>query len=132
VLVDPPFEDAGDFPRLARMLSAAHRKWATGIYLAWYPIKQRSTPEALARSLADAGIARVLRAELSVARSRLRDGARPAAASIHSRRLDACGLIVINPPWTLERELAVLLPALAAVLSSGSAGHRLGWLTAES
>ena len=39
VLIDPPFEDAGDFARLAQGLEAAHRKWASGIYLLWYPIK---------------------------------------------------------------------------------------------
>src|SRR5215470_10952369 len=39
VLVDPPFEDEGDFARLVRGLEAAHRKWAGGSYLLWYPIK---------------------------------------------------------------------------------------------
>src|SRR5215468_10082583 len=28
VLIDPPFEDEGDFTRLERGLEAAHRKWA--------------------------------------------------------------------------------------------------------
>ncbi len=37
VLIDPPFEDAGDFPQLVQGLEAAHRKWAGGIYLLWYP-----------------------------------------------------------------------------------------------
>src|SRR5215510_11963882 len=46
VLVDPAFEDAGDFARLAQALAAAHRKWASGIYLAWYPIKERAAPAA--------------------------------------------------------------------------------------
>src|SRR5215813_3092277 len=40
-LIDPPFEDAADFPRLAHALAAAHRKWASGSYLVWYPIKER-------------------------------------------------------------------------------------------
>ena len=132
VLVDPPFEDAGDFPRLARMLSAAHRKWATGTYLAWYPIKQQSAPEALARRLAGAGIAKILRAELSVAASRSRSDASPAPAAIQSRRLDACGLIVINPPWSLAGELAILLPELAVALSgAGEGAHCVDWLVGE-
>src|SRR5262249_9088367 len=98
VLVDPAFEDAGDFARLAQALAAAHRKWASGIYLAWYPIKERAAPDALARRLRASGMAKILRAELSVAA--------PRAAT----RLSACGLIVINPPWTLAGELAMLLP----------------------
>ncbi len=133
VLIDPPFEDAGDFPRLACTLAAAHRKWATGIYLAWYPIKEQSAPDALARRLASSGIARILRAELSVAAFTVAN--RPASRRPPSNdpgRLEACGLIVINPPWTLARELAVLLPALAGALSKAGGAHRLDWLAAES
>jgi 23S rRNA (adenine2030-N6)-methyltransferase len=120
VLVDPPFEDAGDFPRLAQALAAAHRKWAGGSYLLWYPIKERDAPDALARQLRRSGIGKVLRMELSVAPLRASD------------RLGASGLIVVNPPWTLESELKVLLPALATCLSDRAGGtHRVDWLTGE-
>ena len=105
VLIDPPYEDTGEFPRLAQALEAAHRKWAGGIYLAWYPIKERDEPDALARRLRRAGIGKALRIELSIAA--------PSAAE----RLVACGLIAINPPWTLADELSILLPELARVLS---------------
>jgi 23S rRNA (adenine2030-N6)-methyltransferase len=112
VLVDPPFEDERDFPRLARGLAAAHRKWATGIYMLWYPIKGRSAPDALARQLRRLGIGKVLRAEFTVA---------PVG---DPTRLNGCGLILVNPPWTLEGELAVLLPALAQRLGRASPGGR--------
>ena len=39
VLVDPPYEQPDEFDRLAEALANAHRKWPTGIYLVWYPIK---------------------------------------------------------------------------------------------
>ncbi len=110
VLIDPPFEDPGEFTRLAEGVAAAYRKWATGIYLAWYPIKDRRESEAFCRKLARTGIAKMLRVELMIAAGR-------AAA-----RLAGTGLILINPPWTLEAELAVLLPALANVLGR----HRPG------
>src|SRR5258708_1921498 len=77
VLVDPAFEDAGDFARLAQTLAAAHRKWASGIYLAWYPIKERAAADALARRLRQSGMARVLRAGLSVAAPRGSAAERP-------------------------------------------------------
>jgi len=126
VLVDPPFEDADDFPRLAHALAAAHRKWASGTYLAWYPIKDRTAPHALARQLERSGIAKILRAELSVAA--------PPSARLASEpdRLGSCGLVVVNPPWTLAGELQTMLPALASALSGGSAGtHRVDWLAGE-
>lgn len=134
VLIDPPFEEASDFPRLASELEAAHRKWASGTYLLWHPIKERQAPDALVRRLrrsgmvksslavggsAKSGTSSILRAELSVA------GPRDAS------RLGACGLIVVNPPWTLEGELGVLLPELAAAMSGAGRGtHRVDSLRA--
>jgi len=121
VLVDPAYEQAGDFARLAQALAAAHRKWANGTYLVWYPIKERTAPDALARRLRNSGMAKILRAELSV------------DAAGAPGRLAACGLIVINPPWMLAGELATLLPELAAALSGASGGaHRVDWLAGES
>ena len=64
VLIDPPFEAADDFARLAQALEGAHRKWATGIFLLWYPIKGRQDPDALARRLQRSAIPKVLRAEV--------------------------------------------------------------------
>ena len=47
-------------------------------------------------------------------------------------RLNGCGLILVNPPWTLESELSVLLPALAGMLGrDGKGGFKLDWLTRE-
>jgi len=120
VLIDPPFEEDNDFRRLAEGLALAHRKWATGIYALWYPIKGRTEPDALAKRLRRLGIGKILRAELVV--SPLSDPS----------RLNGSGLILVNPPWTLESELAVLLPALATILGRGGKGSfRLDWLAGE-
>jgi 23S rRNA (adenine2030-N6)-methyltransferase len=120
VLVDPPFEQDSDFFQLSRGLAAAHRKWATGIYALWYPIKGRSEPDALAKRLRRLGLAKILRAELTV--SALSDPA----------RLNGCGLILVNPPYTLESELSALLPALAGILGrQGKGGFTLDWLASE-
>ena len=120
VLVDPPFAEDSDFPRLSHGLAAAHRKWASGLYALWYPIKGRPEPDALAKRLRRSGIPKILRAELTVAP--LSDPA----------RLNGCGLILVNPPWRLENELSVLLPMLAAVLGrNNKGGFRLDWLAGE-
>jgi 23S rRNA (adenine2030-N6)-methyltransferase len=114
VLIDPPFEQGGDFSRLAQGLELAHHKWASGTYLLWYPIKAREEPDALARRLRRSGIGKVLRAEISIA---------PRIAPPAESRLAGCGLIVVNPPWTLEQELQVMLPGLAAILAGADQGH---------
>jgi 23S rRNA (adenine2030-N6)-methyltransferase len=120
VLVDPPFEETSEFARLAQGLETAHRKWPGGTYLLWYPIKERDAPDALARRLRRSGMAKILRVELSVPVPR------------ESAGLGACGLIVVNPPWTLAGELEILLPELAAALSDERSGtHRVDWLAGE-
>jgi len=119
IVVDPPFEQAQDFTRLAHGLETAYRKWASGIYLLWYPIKGRQEPDALARRLRRSSIARILRAELAV------------AATLAQGPLGGCGLIVVNPPWTLENELAAILPELVQALGSRNSNYRLDWITGE-
>jgi 23S rRNA (adenine2030-N6)-methyltransferase len=121
VLIDPPFEQEGDYARLAAALETARRKWASGTYLLWYPIKGRPEPDALAKRIRRLAIPKIMRAELTV--SPLSD----------PTRLNGCGLIILNPPWTLETELPELLSALAARLGrAGKGASHLGWLTAES
>jgi len=118
VLVDPPFEQDDEFTRLARGLEAAHRKWSSGIFLAWYPVKSRDQPDALARRLRRLGMPKLLRAELNV------------ASPADRPRLSGCGLIVVNPPWSLDDELTAMLPQLAALMSShGRGSYRLDWLS---
>ena len=117
VLVDPPFEDAADFTRLASALAAAHRKWPTGIYLLWYPIKERDAPDALARRLRKLAMASVLRCEIILGPPRADAG------------LVGSGLIVVNPPFQLDADLKVLLPALGEAFAAGAA-CRIDWLAA--
>lgn len=118
VFVDPPFEDPADFKRLPEELSAAHRKWPTGIFVAWYPIKERAAPDALARRMRRLAIPEVLRCELALPAPRTPGG------------LVGSGLIVINPPFMLQEDLRKFMPALAKLLSSAAA-VRTDWLAGE-
>lgn len=119
VLVDPSFEQDGDYRRLSQGLAAVLRKWATGIHALWYPIKGRPQPDALAKSIRRIGVAKILRAELTV--STLSDPS----------RLNGSGVIVANPPWTLESDLSAMLPELLRVLDrDGKGAFRVDWLSA--
>jgi 23S rRNA (adenine2030-N6)-methyltransferase len=109
VLVDPPFEEPGELERLPAEILRALRKWPTGIYAGWYPIKDARTVDRALQAFAGAPRP-VLRLELLV--DRPDDPA----------RLNGCGLVVVNPPWTLADEAGLLLPALAERLSRGGYG----------
>ncbi len=118
VLIDPPYEETVEFVRLGDAFAQAHRKWPSGVYMLWYPIKAREAPDALARRLRRLGVPKILRCEFSIAPPRA-DAA-----------LAGSGLIVVNPPFPLEADLRVLLAALARLLAVDGA-YRLDWLARE-
>jgi 23S rRNA (adenine2030-N6)-methyltransferase len=117
VLIDPPFEEPGEFQRFEQGLIEAHRRWATGIILFWYPVKDAHEAETFGRRIARLPIPKIMRVELAIG---------PARADT----LNACAILLVNPPWTLESELASLMPFLARTLGEGNTGrYRVDWLT---
>ncbi|MGC1776796.1 MAG: 23S rRNA (adenine(2030)-N(6))-methyltransferase RlmJ [Xanthobacteraceae bacterium] len=118
VVIDPPFEVADDFAKLSGAVAEAHRKWPTGIYMLWYPIKEREAPNALARRLRRVAVPKILRCEVTLAPPRADAG------------LLGSGLIIVNPPYGLERDLKTLLPVFIRVLAPGAA-QLLDWLSRE-
>jgi 23S rRNA (adenine2030-N6)-methyltransferase len=120
VLIDPPFEQKGEFRAMFDAFREAHRKWPTGIYALWHPIKDIVETRKLHADLRVSGVRRVLRLELAVAH--MREG----------ERLRRTGLIVVNPPYTFEDETRVILPFLAERLALGEgAGFEIEWLSGE-
>ena len=120
LLVDPPFERPGEFDGMLTGLKEAHRRWATGILMFWYPIKSREDADAFTEAARRLAIPQTLLVELGV------------AAVVPSEKLSACGLVIVNPPWRLDTDLRRLLPWLQRVLARGpGAGYRLEWLVGE-
>ena len=113
VLIDPPFEERDEFQTMEEALAMAWRKWPTGIYALWYPVKDlRAIGQFVAR-LKERAIPRILRLELAVEAVRSEGG------------LCATGLIIVNPPYTLEEQARRLLPVLAKVLARGPGASAL-------
>ncbi len=117
VLVDPPFEKAGEFDRLADGLFKGYRRWPGGTYALWYPIKDRAAVEAFRARLRESGIAKMLDIAFEVRAQ----GGEP--------RFDGTGMIVVNPPFVLEDELKRVLPWLHGLLAERDAPVlRFEWL----
>jgi 23S rRNA (adenine2030-N6)-methyltransferase len=113
VLIDPPYEKTGELERLGTELLAALKKWPTGVYAGWYPIKDVGAVDAVVARLNEQSPRPGLRLELYVDDPRDRS------------RLNGSGLFVLNPPWSLKDEAETLLPALAERLSrSGYGAYR--------
>ncbi len=120
VLIDPPFEENGEFDRMVDGLKAAHRRWATGIYALWYPVKDRAELRRFHALLRASDIARIAVVELSVLPRETPE------------MLTGCGLILVNPPFGLLDALRRVLPELARRLAvEGTGGWSVDWLVPE-
>ncbi|MDR3496527.1 MAG: 23S rRNA (adenine(2030)-N(6))-methyltransferase RlmJ [Ancalomicrobiaceae bacterium] len=120
VLIDPPFEAEDEFDRSLDALVEAHRRFSTGVYMLWYPVKDLRQVRRFKEQLAASGIRRILAADLFV---------RPPTAD---GTLAASGLIIVNPPYTLDDELRRLVPGLVKALSQGpGASGEVSWLVGE-
>ncbi len=111
VLIDPPFEEAGEFRRIVDHLQKAVRRWAGGTFAVWYPIKRGSDVRQFHEILSASGIPDILALDL------LREdyGA--------EEKLVGSGLVVINPPFGFVDEARTIMQVLLPVLSSSSTAH---------
>ncbi len=116
VVVDPPYEQPDERARLTATLAIAQRKWAHGVTVIWYPLKDRATHGQWKRQLGRLGIPKLLQVE-----HWLYDRDRP---DIYN----GAGLFIVNPPYAFTQALPPLLEALRAVLAP--AGHG-GTITAD-
>jgi 23S rRNA (adenine2030-N6)-methyltransferase len=118
VFIDPAFELKDEFDRLIEAVQVIHRRWAGGVIALWYPILDRAPSLRWQRTLQKLAIPAMLCAEL---------GLYPYDAPLG---LHGNGMIIINPPWTLDETLGRLLPELLQRLRIGDYGQtRLEWLT---
>ncbi len=107
VLIDPSYEDKQDYRHLEIAMEEALHRFATGCYAIWYPILSRRESAALPdrmKKIAALHKRSWLHVELRVENAP------------KERRLQASGMFIINPPWTLENQLAQSLPTLVKVL----------------
>ncbi len=120
LLVDPPFEEPGEFDRMRLGLKAAYERFATGTFMFWYPIKDLRAVDAFRKDVARLHMPKTLRVEIDFAETRSLD------------TLSGSGLIIVNPPFTLAEEMRTILTALAPLLARDGKGRvRVGWLTPE-
>ena len=106
VLIDPPFERRDEYERIFDALNAALKKWPDGIFMIWQPVKEPDVVESFCRAVAGAA-RKSLRIDLQV------------ETPGPNRPLARTGLIVVNPPYVLEQEARILLPALTQILARG-------------
>ena len=118
VLIDPPFEVLDETLRTALALEFGYRRMATATFMIWYPVTTEEFATQFVDTMKALKIPNMLWCELRI------------KAAFAQGGLSGSGLIIINPPWTLENDLRILLPALAERLGLGEWGRgQVDWLT---
>jgi len=119
VLIDPSYELRREFGLVFDAVRAAVDKFPTGIYAIWYPVVDRQKVRRFQRQFVTSGIRNIQCYE---------PGIEPDSVE---RGMTSSGMIVINPPWTLEKDMRELLPRLAKSLGGERAPFRCQILVAE-
>jgi 23S rRNA (adenine2030-N6)-methyltransferase len=119
VLIDPSYEVKNEKELIMEALQYGIRRFSRGVFLIWYPVKGANFAERFCAGFQDLRIPATMRIELRV------------RESFDGGGLSGSGLIVVNPPWSLEVEMRVLGPAMAARLGIGAWGKLdVEWLVA--
>jgi 23S rRNA (adenine2030-N6)-methyltransferase len=112
VLIDPPYEAEDEFLMSARSFAGGFRRFATGIYLIWFPIKSRARADGFCGEILASGVQSALRLDVEQGKAR-------------EDRLTAAGMIIVNPPYTFERDMQTTLRQVLPLLE---ATERFNWL----
>ncbi len=105
VLIDPPYELKSDYSRVVDCLKDSLKRFATGTYLVWYPLLQRSEPTEMIKQLLALNTD-YLQVEMTVQ-----------APSIEGYGMHGSGMLIVNPPYTLPKLLDETLPILTQLLA---------------
>jgi 23S rRNA (adenine2030-N6)-methyltransferase len=113
-MIDPPFEAADEFEQLGAAVSAAIRKFATGTYLIWYPVKSPSAADRFVGEVLAAGVSKAITITTSLAAGPDADG-----------KLARADLLVVNPPYGLAGQMQAIAGIIAVPLR---ADIRIRWV----
>ena len=107
VLIDPPFEERGEFADLAVAVDEAMSRFAAGVYVIWYPLKDEAAADRFVAEATTRAGTEFLDVRIAV------------CAPFPGLGMTASGVLVLNPPYVLREELEILMPILTDLLAEG-------------
>jgi 23S rRNA (adenine2030-N6)-methyltransferase len=120
VLIDPPFEAQDEFARIVDSVDEGLARLPAATIAVWYPLTERARIDVFFRELIARDLPPTFALELTV------------VGPAHPMKMKGSGLVVINPPWQIDRELAALGSWLAEALAQApGGGGGLRWLVNE-
>lgn len=117
ILVDPPFEKKDEFEILARQIEEWQKRFATGCYMIWYPIKAHSATHELFEAAKQLGFSRVWVGEfLKFPRNK-------------PDSFNGCGVMILNTPFQIPERVEALAEELRQSLNGVEIVSQ--WLTEQ-
>ena len=111
VLIDPSYEIKDDYQKIPKALLEAYKRFATGIYLIWYPVVSRTQTQKMIDEIVNLGIKKISQFEFAIKPDNNQKG------------MTASGMIVINPPWKLQQQMQTIMPWLKNTLDTEKTGN---------
>ena len=111
VLIDPPYESLDELKQMLQAFAEAYRRWPSGIYLMWYPIRSASQRSMVHARFEALRIPKMLLADLAV---------HPDDAGVG---LAGSGLMMVNPPYGADEYLAEAYTAIHRAIAAPGAGY---------
>jgi len=108
ILIDPSYELKNEYQQLINTISNAYKRMPNAVFLIWYPVVNRITIEKTIQKIRNNNIRDVWRYELG-----LQD-------DTEGYGMTSSGMLVINGPWTLAKDMENILPKLANSFGSQS------------
>ncbi|PXY90936.1 23S rRNA (adenine(2030)-N(6))-methyltransferase RlmJ [Gilliamella apis] len=113
ILIDPSYEIKDDYQKIPKALLEAYKRFATGIYLIWYPVVSRTQTQKMIDEIVNLGIKKISQFEFAIKPDNNQKG------------MTASGMIVINPPWKLQQQMQTIMPWLKNTLDTEKMGNYL-------
>jgi 23S rRNA (adenine2030-N6)-methyltransferase len=103
VFIDPSYEKEEEWLKLADALLQIHKKFSHGIYAIWYPIKNRNLVQKFLRAFVENPVPKIFVCEINL------------NGLLEKSNLDACGMMIINPPWKFPEQCQESVAALLKI-----------------
>jgi 23S rRNA (adenine2030-N6)-methyltransferase len=120
VLIDPSYELKQDYEGVVTHVRGLHRRFATGIYMVWYPIVDGARALRMEKGWRNSGLRRIHLYELSLTRDHRHPG------------MTGAGVVIVNPPWGLANAVEASLRCFTPLIGNpGESCFRVEELVGE-
>lgn len=111
IIIDPAFEKieskiSADYEKIITALNEAHKRFAHGIYLVWYPIikSDKLVLEDFYQKISATKFEKKLHKIFDL------------GSKEGESKMSACGMFIFNAPWQLDEKLEIILPQVLTAL----------------